>query len=72
MSEPFVHVTAAWTLDQVVGCYPAAGPILHRLGLDACDQPRCTIREAAARVHADLRVVLSRLEETACASCADM
>jgi hypothetical protein len=67
MSTPFVHVTAAWTVDQVICCYPAAAPILDGLGLDRHVRPQCTVREAAARAHADLRVVLSRLEDTACA-----
>jgi hypothetical protein len=67
MSTPFVHVTAAWTVDQVIGCYPAAARILDGLGVDTRVRSQCTVREAAARAHADLRIVLSRLEDTACA-----
>lgn len=68
MSSPFVHVTAAWTVDQVLGSYPGTAPVLRTLGLDVDRVARCTLREAAARAHADLRTVLSLLEDTACAT----
>ncbi len=68
MSSPFVHVTAAWTVDQVLGCYPTTAPLLRGLGLDTDRAARCTLREAAARAHADLRTVLSLLEDSACAA----
>ena len=68
MSSPFVHVTVAWTVDQVLDSYPATAPVLRRLGLDGDRVSRCTLREAAARAHADLRTVLSLLEDSVCAA----
>ncbi len=66
--SPFVRVTAASTVNEVLTNYPATAPILHVFGLDACCRANSTLRDAAAHVHADLGVLLSLLETSACAS----
>ena len=66
--SPFVHVTAASTVNEVLANYPGTAPILHVFGLDTCCRASSTLRDAAAHVHADLGVLLTLLETSACAS----
>lgn len=66
--SPFVHVTAANTVNEVLITYPATAPILHEFGLDTCCGASSSLRDAAAQVHVDLGKLLSLLETSACSS----
>lgn len=68
MSSPFVHVTAASTVNEVLTRYPTTAPIFHLLGLDTCCRAHSTLRDAAAHARTDLGVLLSMLEASVCAS----
>ena len=68
MSSPFVHVTAASTVDDVLRRYPSTTPIFNLLGMDTCCKAKLTLREAAEQANTDLAVLLSMLEAAVCAS----
>jgi iron-sulfur cluster repair protein YtfE (RIC family) len=68
MTAPFVHVTAADTVNQVLVRYPATASIFHLLGLDTCCRAHMPLSDAAAHARTDLGVLLSMLEASVCAS----
>ena len=68
MSSPFVHVTPASTVDDVLRRYPSTAPIFNLLGMDTCCRAKLTLRDAAEVARTDLAVLLSMLEAAVCAS----
>jgi iron-sulfur cluster repair protein YtfE (RIC family) len=68
MPRPFEHVTAASTVNDVLGQNPATAPIFHLLGLDTCCRGQMRLCDAAADARTNLGVLLSMLETSISAS----